>query len=193
MQSGSVSPSRPSEFVLSDDQIREILLHETDVRNRLILELFVFQGLRLNECATLEIARLDFKGSTFQVLGKGGVMRTLPMLPSTADKLRRVIGRRRHGYVFEGRDGPHLTPHSIGDVVRAAGKRINFRQQCPTRAHLNPHMLRHTFAHRAKRLGLDYEEISRLLGHNNVYRTVLMYGRKSFGEIAENFQKKMAL
>ncbi len=178
-------PERSS-FVLSDEQFRDLLSHALDTRDRIILELMGLSALRLAEVCTLEIARVDVKGRTVQVVGKGNKVRTIPISGGTADKLRVFIGKRTRGYVFPGRKGAlHISERMVQYMVQQAGERINFAQKAPTLRHLNPHTLRHTAARRMKARGFDYEEIARILGHNDVARAVMMYGTKSFKEIQE--------
>lgn len=175
-----------SAFVLSDDEFRNLLNHALDNRDRIILELMGFSALRLAEVCTLEIARVDVAGRTVQVIGKGNKVRTIPIAGGTADKLRVHIGKRRRGYVFEGRKGaPHISERMVQYMVQQAGERIDFAQKAPTLKYLNPHTLRHTAARRMKARGFDYEEIARILGHNDVARAVMLYGTKSFKEIQE--------
>jgi len=175
-----------SAFVLSDEQLRDLLMHALDTRERIILELMGLSALRLSEVCTLEIARVDVAGRTVQVIGKGDKLRTIAIAAGTADKLKVIIGKRRRGYVFDGRKGaPHISERMVQYMVQQAGERIQFAQKAPTLKHLNPHTLRHTAARRMKARGFDYEEIARFLGHNDVARAVMMYGTKTFKEIQE--------
>jgi len=183
-RSDGLSPR--SQYVLSDAQLNDLLLHTVDLRDRIILELMAFCGLRLTETATLEIARIDFDNRMIQVVGKGQKIRNVPAPAFILDKLRKHIGQRRQGYAFVGRDGRgHLTDRAVQAVVRVAGERMNFKQTCPGLTHLNPHTLRHTAARRMKTAGLDYEEIARFLGHNSIAKVAMMYGTKTFKEVQE--------
>lgn len=175
-----------SAFVLSDEELRDLFGHALDTRDRIILELMGLSALRLAEVCTLEIARVDVAGRTVQVIGKGDKVRTIPISGGTADKLRIFIGKRRRGYVFEGRKGaPHISERMVQYMVQQAGERIHYKQKAPTLTYLNPHTLRHTAARRMKARGFDYEEIARILGHNDVARAVMLYGTKTFKEIQE--------
>jgi integrase len=170
--------------VLSDAQLNDLLLHTVDLRDRIILELMAFCGLRLMETASLEIPRIDFENKMIQVVGKGKKIRNVPAPAFILDKLRKHIGRRVQGYAFLGRGGRHhLTDRAVQAMMRAAGERINFKQTCPGLHHLNAHMLRHTCARRMKAAGFDYEEIARFLGHNSIAKVAMMYGTKTFQEV----------
>ncbi len=150
-QSRSADAVSRSAFPLSDSELGALLLHALDVRERIILELMALSGLRLAEVCTLEIARVDVKGRTVQVVGKGDKVRTIPISGGTADKLRLFIGRRLRGYVFPGQNGrPHITVRAVQYMIAAAGARVGFKQKAPTLTQLNPHTLRHTAARRMK-------------------------------------------
>ncbi len=173
-----------SQYVLSDTQLNDLLLHTVNIRDRILLELMAFCGLRLMEAASLEIARIDFTKKIIQVVGKGKKIRNLPAPAFLLDKIRKFIGRRVQGYVFPSTHGnPHLTDRAVQQIVRAAGDRVEFKQSCPGLTHLNPHTLRHTAARRMKAAGFDYEEIARMLGHNSIAKVVMLYGTKTFEEV----------
>lgn len=185
-QSRNTSGAARSAFVLSDAQLRDLILHALDMRERIILELMGLSALRLAEVCTLEIARVDTAARTVQVVGKGGKVRTIPIAAGTADKLKQWIGKRTRGYVFPGKKGaPHLSQRMVQYMVRQAGARIDFKQKAPTLRYLNPHTLRHTAARRMKAQGFDYEAIARMLGHADVAKVITLYGTLTFKEIQE--------
>jgi integrase len=173
-----------SQYVLSDAQLNDLLLHTVSIRDRILLELMAFCGLRLMEAASLEIPRIDFTKKIIQVVGKGQKIRNVPAPAFLLDKIRKFIGRRVQGYVFPSTHGnAHLTDRAVQHIVRVAGDRIEFKQACPGLTHLNPHTLRHTAARRMKAAGFDYEEIARMLGHNSIAKVAMMYGTKTFEEV----------
>jgi len=191
-QSRNASDSKRSAFVLSDAELQNLFLAALDERERAILELLGLSGLRIGEVCQLEIARVDLVGRTVTVLGKGGKERIVPIGAGTAALLGRIIGRRRRGYVFEGKKGaPHLSVRMAQYLVRQAGERIQFQQKAPTLRYLNPHTLRHTAARRMKARGFDWEAIARILGHEDVFKTVTMYGTLTFKEIQEQADAKL--
>ncbi len=184
--SRNASPTSRSAFPLSDSELGELILHALDTRERIIIELMGMSGLRVAEVCTLEIARLDLKERTAKIVGKGGKVRAVPLSPQTVAKLRAFIGRRLRGYVFPGqKDTPHLTVRAVQYMLAAAGERIGFKQKSPTLKHLNPHTLRHTAARRMKAAGFDYEEIARVLGHEDIAKVVMLYGTKTYKEIQD--------
>jgi site-specific recombinase XerC len=172
--------TRP-ENPLSDLQVAQLLEKEYDLRNRVILELFILSGLQLMEVATLEIARIDWVGKELTVSGRGyhgrPHLRTRPAPAPLLDRLQAYLGRRVKGYVFPGRDGPHITDRAIQDVVRAAGARIG--------VHLSPRMLRATCVRRLLDAGLTHADLIEIFGYENIVHAVGRLPRRSYKEVKE--------
>lgn len=89
--------------------------------------------------------------------GKGGKVRTVPLLDELADALR-ALGP---GYAFPGRSSTgHLTAAHVGVIMRRA-----------LGGEATPHQLRHRFATVAYARSGDIVAVSRLLGHASVATT----------------------
>lgn len=98
---------------IPDDILREALA-QADERDRAMLLLGAFAGLRC-----MEIARVhsrDWDGSGLYVTGKGGKTRYVPIV--RAD-LRRLL-TSMHGYLFPGQDGGHLSPGYVSKRLTRA-------------------------------------------------------------------------
>lgn len=123
-------------------------------RERLMLKLAAWQGLRRTEIARLHTD--DLIGDELRVTGKGGVVRMLPIHPDLLDDLLAVPA----GYVFPGGDRGHLSPERVGNLIRLA---------------LGPgwsaHTLRHRFATLAYSAERDLRAVQELLGHASVATT----------------------
>jgi integrase len=96
------------------------------------------------------------------VTGKGNRARAVYFTPGTAQALARYERLRRehaHGSsdrYWIGSRGP-LTDSGITQVLRGRAAAAGIE-------HLHPHMLRHTWAHRVKSLGMVDEELKELGG-----------------------------
>jgi integrase len=149
-----------------DEVIGEALRSGSD-RDRLILSLAAYAGLRRAEIAALRWDHITTEG--IRVRGKGGKVRIVPVHPELqrlicAEKLRRNAGRSGTGYRYTaGLDGPwlfpgqcdgHMTPAAIGKAaVRALGPGWG------------AHSLRHRFATRVYAGTHDLLAVQELLGH----------------------------
>lgn len=151
-----------------DDVWTLAMLVATD-RDQLMLLLGAHAGLRRTEIATLRWS--DWRGGQLHVVGKGGKARPIgiPVSPQLGDALtleraRRQLGQAGTGWrhqpdpespwVFPGRDGGHLAPETVGDVLsRLLGPGWS------------AHSLRHRFATRAYAGQRDLLTVQKLLGH----------------------------
>lgn len=165
----TVSPPRALPRPAPDTVLRDALWTATD-RDRLILMLAGYGGLRRAEVA--QVAAADFDWSTGQLLvhGKGDHERRVPIHPDLAFAVRAELARREQGqhgsgyryhsqvrpdgYLFPGKHG-HLTPDTIGRVLDRllAGKWTG-------------HTLRHRFASAAYAADRDLRAVQELLGHS---------------------------
>ncbi|WP_406057479.1 tyrosine-type recombinase/integrase [Kribbella sp. NBC_00889] len=164
-----VTPARALPRPAPDNVLRDALWQATD-RDRLILMLAGYGGLRRAEIA--QVHTVDFNWSTGLLLvhGKGGHDRAVPIHPDLTYAVRAEIARRQigqhgsgyrfdsqirpDGYLFPGKHG-HVTPDTIGRVLDRllAGKWTG-------------HTLRHRFASAAYAADRDLRAVQELLGHS---------------------------
>ncbi|TEX51255.1 MAG: hypothetical protein B7C55_06545 [Actinomycetales bacterium mxb001] len=153
------------ERILDRSEIDAMIALETNVRNRLVLQLLFFCGLRVSELTALCWKNVKDNGSTafLHVVGKGNKQRTLivpPLLWASLKKFR----AKEESPLFSSRKGAkNLTPKAIGDIVKTASNRIGLTA--------SPHWLRHSHATLALRNGADVHQVSVSLGHSSVATT----------------------
>lgn len=141
-------------------------------RDRLIFHLLYACGLRLSECATLQITSFDMNQNLVHVIGKGDKERIIPFYDALKKELVDYISHVRpqfitinHLSLFVNQRGQPLSMRSIQNIVEVIGKKA----QLPFSLH--PHVLRHTFATHLLEHGADLLTVSRLLGHENLSTT----------------------
>jgi integrase/recombinase XerD len=145
-------------------------------RNRALLETIYGTGIRLSECARLDLTDLDLGEGTLLVrCGKGRKDRLLP-LPGRAaaaldlylrDSRPRLVRGAPEPALFVSRDGRRLKPISVQFVVWWHAKRAGIR------ARISPHMLRHACATHLLQGGADVRHIQELLGHKRLETTAV--------------------
>ncbi len=145
-------------------------------RNAAVLTLLYGCGLRISEALGLkgaDLAALD--EGMLRVLGKGGKVRLVPVLPAA----RQAVGAYRALCPFGlGGDGP-LFRGARGGTLQPA---IVQREMQKLRAALNlprtatPHALRHSFATHLLGRGGDLRTIQELLGHASLSTTQIYTG-----------------
>ena len=138
---------------LTDDQLVALLAackgpDLRDKRDEAIVRLMTETGARAGEILALQVTDVDVAAGTAVIsLGKGGKARRVPFGPRTGAALDRYIrARRRHRLastpvLWLGQGGKEFGYHALRDTLRYRADRAGIGA-------LNPHLLRHTAAHR---------------------------------------------
>jgi len=140
-------------------------------RDRLLLALFAYAGLRRSELLGLDWDDVDLERRLLRIRkAKGGRQRAVPIHPAleplfTAYLQLRV--RDPEPALFTGVQGRRLTPTILTQTflryARAAG--------ITERKRVTPHTLRHVFASELLRAGANLRQIQELLGHKHLDST----------------------
>jgi site-specific recombinase XerD len=134
-------------------------------RNRIIVLILIYTGMRLSECAALQSQDIDFSRSLVYVLnGKGGQQRAIPLHPALAGELAGWLAGRV-GPLFPGRRG--------GTYLRSEGISQVFRTWVMGELGIDctAHQLRHTAATFLLENGADLRQIQVILGHRSINTT----------------------
>lgn len=155
--------------VLRKDEIEALLNHKGSSRQeRAIVLLMLDAGLRLVEVNRLLRMDIDLQEHKVLVRGKGDKQRMVPLTDRLHDALATWLYHKQgspHDPLFPGYKGEALKPRAIGYIISLIGKDIQMERS------LSPHMLRHTFATRLLRQGVNLRVIQQLLGHANISTT----------------------
>ena len=140
-------------------------------RDAAVLTLLYGGGLRIAEAlgVTRRNAPLDSE-RTLKVLGKGGKVREVPVLPQMAAAVSAYLALVPHhlspdGPLFVGVRGGPLSPRVIQYAVET------MRGSLGLPASATPHALRHSFATHLLARGGDLRTIQELLGHASLSST----------------------
>jgi len=141
------------------------------IRDRVVIELFLGTGIRLQELVDLDIDDVDLDAKHLHVCAKGDV----PQVKFLKSKLRSLLRgylkeRRRQGdgecqALFLSNRGTRLSERQVARRLEHWLKAAGIEKQ------LTPHSLRHTFAtHLYSRTG-DILVVQRALGHRDLSTT----------------------
>lgn len=146
------------------------------VRDRALVYLLLFCGLRVGELVGLEVEDLEIKerSGKLMVKGKGDKYREVPVPSNVRSALREYLGDRKSGPLFLGQRGP-LT-------VRGVQQRLKKYAYLAKLDNLSPHVLRHTCATNLLNRGVDLVKVAALLGHENL-NTTAIYTRPTFDDL----------
>jgi len=143
-------------------------------RNRALLEIMYATGIRVSECANLQISDIDDYISVLLVKGKGNKERYVPFGSIAKKALLQYLedGRKQlmknegnHSYVFVNHRGGPLTVRGIRHILN------EMIENSAKLSHIHPHMLRHTFATHLLNNGADLRSVQELLGHSSLSST----------------------
>jgi integrase/recombinase XerD len=150
-----------------------ILRATTRERDRLMLLVARFMGLRVSEICKLEVGNLSFrKDHEFLAIkqGKGAKDRTLPIPSWLVGPLRGWIGPRTAGHVFPSPRGGRLTNRAVQYLIKRLAKRAGLPNWDKPRL-LTPHKFRHAFASGKVENGVDLLAVQQMLGHASLATT----------------------
>jgi site-specific recombinase XerD len=181
--------------ILSSSEIRE-LLEAPDLetikglRDRAILSVLAFTGIRRAEIASLSIEDIIYEEGYcyLRIRGKGSKVRRVPLTDQTLDHLQLYLSKSKHAktpkdplFIALDRKSktnplelPRLTGDSINrNVVKYYLKKIGLYQ-----IGMGPHSIRATSATNALRNGAALDIVQKMLGHEDISTTQL-YARRA--------------
>jgi site-specific recombinase XerD len=140
-------------------------------RDRLLLALFAYAGLRRSELLGLDWDDVDLQRRLLRVrVAKGGRQRVVPIHPALVPLIVDYLSTRcgdPEPALFVGVQGKRLSPTILAQTflryARAAG--------VTDRKRVTPHTLRHVFASELLSAGANLRQIQDLLGHKHLDST----------------------
>ena len=135
-------------------------------RDKLIIELFYFTGMRLSELINIKISDLDFVNSQIKVLGKRNKERLIPItynVLNTLSDFKNMFNLKN--FLFSDENGKKLYSKKVYRIVNKYLAKISSIQK------KSPHVLRHSFATHMLNNGADINAIKEILGHANLSAT----------------------
>jgi integrase len=192
-RNGTKSQNDAASFTLSREEIERLFMAAGSERDALILKTLYFTGVRREELTNLDVSDVDFSRLRIHVRnGKGGKSRLVPITEPLAAGLRRYVGRRSTGPLFKSQRGGRLSIRAVNHITATAGNAAQLTNPHPERRHINPHLLRHSFARHYLSRGGDLRKVSQLLGHADLGITHAIYGTASEDEIHEEYNRLMS-
>ncbi len=164
----------------------ESLNNPSGIRDRTVIYLMLFAGLRVSEVSNLRI--VDIFGSNkknqsiYVKAGKGDKDRTVPINDKLYGAIKEWITVRSRyktadssEYLFVSERASQLTRQGIDALVRYRFKMTNIHGH-------SSHSLRHTFAKSLANQNIRLQEIAKLCGHSDI-RTTMIYVEPSAEEL----------
>ena len=135
-------------------------------RDKLIIELFYFTGMRLSELINIKTSDIDKVNSQIKVIGKRNKERLIPITFNTLKDLNEFINFYEiENFLFADGDGKKLYSKKVYRIVNKYLAKISSIKK------KSPHVLRHSFATHMLNNGADINAIKEILGHANLSAT----------------------
>lgn len=186
---GVRAPKSPKKLpkLLDVDQAAQLVeIDDKDplaIRDKAIWELMYSSGLRLSELVMLNIDSLDLADAMVTVTGKGNKQRVIPVGRRARDAIKQWLACRPvmvddgEVAVFVSQRGTRISCRSIQQRL----KQWAIKQGLTN--HVNPHMLRHSFASHLLESSGDLRAVQELLGHADI-STTQVYTHLDFQHLA---------
>lgn len=169
-------PQRSQRRVLTCEEVIRLLEQPSKKldgqRDKAILEVFYGSGLRLTECADLDVSDVDLEMRHLKVReGKGGAPRLAPIgehlaavLRDYLDRLRPLLlGDQSSGALWLNNLGQRLHRITFGQKVHEYGKKAGLD--------ISTHSLRHAYATHLLEGGASLRLVQIMLGHRSLLST----------------------
>jgi integrase/recombinase XerD len=157
-----------TERIMSEQEITLLIHGENNIRNKLILKMLYYCGLRASELAGLTWGDLSDRQGNGQatIYGKGSKTRVVIIPIQLWRELQELRGDAgKSDPVFRSRQGNgFMTRATVWNVVKSAAKKIGLDNP-------SPHWLRHGHASHSLDRGAPIHLVSQSLGHASVATT----------------------
>ena len=165
-------PERISSKVLSEEQVQRMIMYSKNKRNELIIKLFYYTGIRIDELAklTTKSFQKNESGCILIVEGKRKKVRSIHIPDWLAEEFYDWIAELSDGdYLFATRNSSleqdHISVSQIWRMIKTVARRAKLSVSP------SPHWLRHTSATHAIEKGAPIHVVQRSLGHESISTT----------------------
>ena len=157
-------------------------------RDRAMVEFMYSTGCRVSELAAVKKSDIDWNRKSVHLFGKGKKHRTSYINAKAEVALLEYLKTRtdESEYLFVSLRKPHgqIKRAAIEKIVNKIAERASDQVKKP----VSPHVFRHTTATTALDNGMPLEDISSLLGHENV-ATTMIYAKVSAEHVQSGHRK----
>lgn len=164
-------------IALDSEEARAFLSVITKLRDRAIVLVMLFMGLRISEAIRLNEDDIEPHTDGITFLGKGAKERYVPIHPIAKEAVlaykaeRPQVEKDEHGEpLFVSQHGRRIDASTVRKFIKGYGKQAA-NVDARKRRKLSPHKLRHTFATMLLQGNVDIRHIQELLGHEHLSTT----------------------
>ena len=180
------SDSRPR-TAFKDTQVEALKQASSSARTHAIIDLLTSSGIRIAECAGLNISDVDFDKREIVVYGKGEKWRTAFIDAATVVSIKAYLKTRTDDnpalFVTERKPHKRIASGAIRKSLHKLADEVGV-------SNVIPHRFRHTMATTAIERGMPIESVQAILGHTSI-STTLRYAHMSTDKIRRDHKTYM--
>lgn len=156
---------RPLPRYLTAEEAKKLLDAAESDRDRAILSLFWYTGIRVGELVGLN--RRDIRGNILSVQGKGSKEREIPINSIAIERLNTYLDQRVDGLkpMFVTAKKCRIGKTTVQHMVKMAGEKAEIDKP------VSCHVLRHSFGTDLHSNGLDIRIVQHFMGHADISTT----------------------
>ena len=165
--------------VFTDEEIEKLLFYiqseEVTSRNRLIILMLMYTGVRVSELVNIKLRDIDILAMNLTIAwGKGGKRREIPMKGEVIDSIKEYLEGERRDSKFAESQFLILTKRA-GKMDRDAINKILSKMEQHLKIRMHPHKFRHTFCTNLIKKGVELTTVAKLAGHASIQTTADFY------------------
>ena len=156
--------------ILNRQELRELFITPTLLKQRIVLTLIYSAGLRGQEVINLKISDVDCERMTIHIRQtKYKKDRIVPLSPTMAIGLKKYLSAENpHIWLFNGKEASgKYSVRGLSWIMRENLKKTSIIKE------LNLHSLRHSYATHLLEEGLNIVTLKDLLGHSEITTTMI--------------------
>lgn len=182
-------PRRPQELptkeILTEGEVARILAETKNSREKAMLGILVYCGVRNKELCSIKVRNVDFENNIIKVLG--GKFKKDRIVPMSRDCYRIILDYLKD-YQREEKDYLFTTlvrnEQYNGWALRKTVKKVAIRAKIKKRVY--PHLFRHTLITHLLEKGMNVIAVQQIAGHKNL-ETTMWYSHFSPQKVQSEF------
>jgi len=168
-------PKKPRRIIrdyLTEKEIREIIRNCRGLREKALILILAYSGLRAREVCALKVSDMNLAERSILVRdGKGSQDRIVHVSEGCVKVLRKYLSlnhKAKDGFLFMSKTNSHsLSPYALRKIIKRIAKRTALEKR------VYPHLFRHSLATNLLINGCNLLAIQEQLGHRNIQTTLI--------------------